>query len=53
MLTNSRDIMRRLQDDGWVLDRVNHVFKNPKSGAIIVLPHPRKDLGFGLVRAIL
>jgi predicted RNA binding protein YcfA (HicA-like mRNA interferase family) len=55
MLTNSRDIMRRLESEGWVLDRVkgsHHVFKNPKSGAIIVLPHPRKDLGFGLVRAI-
>jgi predicted RNA binding protein YcfA (HicA-like mRNA interferase family) len=55
MLTNSRDIMQRLKDDGWILDRVrgsHHVFKNPKSGAIIVLPHPRKDLGSGLVRAI-
>jgi len=55
MLTNSRDIMRRLQTDGWTLERVkgsHHVFKNPKTGAIIILPHPRKDLGVGLVRAI-
>jgi predicted RNA binding protein YcfA (HicA-like mRNA interferase family) len=55
MLTNSRNIMRRLEDEGWRLDRVrgsHHVFKNPKTGAIIVLPHPRKDLGPGLVRAI-
>jgi predicted RNA binding protein YcfA (HicA-like mRNA interferase family) len=55
MLTNSRDIMRRLQGDGWTLERVkgsHHVFKNYKTGAIIILPHPRKDLGLGLVRAI-
>jgi predicted RNA binding protein YcfA (HicA-like mRNA interferase family) len=55
MLTNSRDIMRRLQAEGWTLERVkgsHHVFKNPKTGSIIILPHPRKDLGIGLVRAI-
>ena len=55
MLTNSRDIRRRLESEGWILDRVkgsHHVFRNPINGAIIVLPHPKKDLGVGLVRAI-
>ena len=55
MLTNSRDIKRRLENSGWLLDRVggsHHVFKNPKSGAMIVLPHPKKDLGKGLVKKI-
>lgn len=55
MLTNSRDIRKRLEQEGWTLDRINgshHVFRNPATGAIIVLPHPRKDLGLGLVRAI-
>jgi predicted RNA binding protein YcfA (HicA-like mRNA interferase family) len=55
MLVSSRDIKRRLERDGWVLDRVrgsHHVFRNPKSGAIVVLPHPKKDLGIGLARAI-
>lgn len=55
MLTNSRDIKRRLEREGWVLDRIkgsHHVFRNPATGAIIVLPHPKKDLGLGLVRAI-
>lgn len=31
MLTNSRDIKRRLKKDGWVLDRItgsHHVFKS-------------------------
>jgi len=54
MLTNNRDIKRRLEKEGWVLVRVtgSHVFRNPKTGAIIPLPHPKKDLGQGLVRTI-
>jgi predicted RNA binding protein YcfA (HicA-like mRNA interferase family) len=55
MLTNSRDIKRRLEQDGWVLERVSgshHVFKHPRTKETIVLPHPKKDLGRGLVRAI-
>lgn len=55
MLTNSRAIVRRLQKEGWVLERVtgsHHVFKNPLTGQTVVVPHPKKDLGKGLVRAI-
>ena len=55
MLTSSRDIKRRLEQEGWVLNRVSgshHVFKNPKTGKNVVLPHPKKDLGKGLVRNI-
>ncbi|HEX7790851.1 MAG TPA: type II toxin-antitoxin system HicA family toxin [Afipia sp.] len=55
MLTNSRDIIRRLQKEGWSLERVtgsHHVFKNPVSGETVVVPHPKKDLGKGLVHAI-
>jgi predicted RNA binding protein YcfA (HicA-like mRNA interferase family) len=55
MLTNSRDIIRRLEREGWTLVRVtgsHHVLKSPISGATVVVPHPKKDLGKGLVRAI-
>ena len=55
MLNSSRDIKRRLEQDGWVIEDqrlANHIFRYPSSGAIIVLPHPRKDLGVGLVRKI-
>jgi predicted RNA binding protein YcfA (HicA-like mRNA interferase family) len=55
MLTSSRDIIRRLEKEGWTLVRVtgsHHVFKNPTSGDTLVVPHPKKDLGKGLVRAI-
>jgi len=55
MFTNSRDIKRRLEKEGWVLERVtgsHHVFKHPQLADTVVLPHPKKDLGPGLVRAI-
>ena len=55
MLTSSRDIKRRLEREGWVLIRVtglHHVFRNPGRSAKIILPHPKKDLGTGLVHAI-
>jgi predicted RNA binding protein YcfA (HicA-like mRNA interferase family) len=55
MLTNSRDIKRRLEREGWVVERVtgsHHVFKHRPTSATIVLPHPKKDLGRGLVRNI-
>jgi predicted RNA binding protein YcfA (HicA-like mRNA interferase family) len=55
MLTNSRDIKRRLEQEGWILERVSgshHVFKHPITKQTLVLPHPKKDLGRGLVRAI-
>lgn len=48
MLTNSRDIVRRLEREGWTLDRVtgsHHVFKDAISGKTVVVPHPKKDLG--------
>ncbi|MCC6946576.1 MAG: type II toxin-antitoxin system HicA family toxin [Bradyrhizobiaceae bacterium] len=55
MLTNSRDIKRRFEKEGWVLDRIkgsHHIFRRPGTGQILILPHPKKDLGLGLVRAI-
>ena len=51
----SVDLIRELTGFGWVLDRVrgsHHVFKHPASPGIIVVPHPKKDLGPGLVAAI-
>ena len=39
MLTNSRDIKRRLEDEGWQPERVggsHHVFKHPEKRDTIV-----------------
>ena len=55
METNSRKLMRMLEKDGWMLDRVkgdHHIFNHPKLPKVISLMHPRKDLSIGLVRSI-
>ena len=51
----SNDLIRDMQRAGWQLDRVNgshHIFKHPNRSGIVVVPHPKKDLGLGLVKAI-
>lgn len=51
----SADIIRELKADGWVLDRVrgsHHVFKHPDRVGLVVVPHPKRDLGTGLITAI-
>ncbi len=51
----SADLIRDMQRAGWQLDRVkgsHHVFKHPSRPGIVVVPHPKKDLGLGLVKAI-
>ncbi|WP_372055676.1 type II toxin-antitoxin system HicA family toxin [Tistrella mobilis] len=51
----SADLIRLLQNDGWALDRIrgsHHVFRHPTKPGSVVVPHPKKDLGTGLVAAI-
>lgn len=51
----SADLIRDVQKEGWVLDRVrgsHHVFRHPDRPGILVVPHPKKELGIGLVQAI-
>ena len=52
---SSSELIRQLHREGWVLDRIggsHHVFKHLERLGIVVVPHPRKDLGLGLVKAI-
>jgi len=51
----SAELIRELLKAGWTLDRVrgsHHVFTHPSRPGIIVVPHPRKDLGKGLLLKI-
>jgi predicted RNA binding protein YcfA (HicA-like mRNA interferase family) len=51
----SSGLIAELQAAGWQLERVrgsHHVFKHPTRPGIVVVPHPKKDLGRGLVAAI-
>lgn len=52
---NSQDLIAELKADGWTLDRVSgshHMFKHATKPGTVVVPHPKKDLGKGLVNAI-
>jgi predicted RNA binding protein YcfA (HicA-like mRNA interferase family) len=51
----SAELIKELKISGWALDRVNgshHVLRHPSRPGHVVVPHPKKDLGFGLVEAI-
>jgi predicted RNA binding protein YcfA (HicA-like mRNA interferase family) len=52
----SADIIKKLEADGWKLRSVrgsHHVFSHPVKGGHISVPHPKKDLGIGLVQKLL
>nr|WP_294506328.1 type II toxin-antitoxin system HicA family toxin [uncultured Rhodopila sp.] len=51
----SADLIKEFKTAGWTLDRIrgsHHVFRHPTRPGIVVVPHPKKDLGIGLVAAI-
>lgn len=53
---NSKEIIKQLEQAGWVLQRVkgsHHVFTHPERSGHITVPHPKKDLGIGLVKKLL
>jgi predicted RNA binding protein YcfA (HicA-like mRNA interferase family) len=49
---NSKDLIKELTKDGWILDRVkgsHHIYKHPHKPGHLSVPHPKKDLGSGLI----
>jgi predicted RNA binding protein YcfA (HicA-like mRNA interferase family) len=51
----SRELIRLLEANGWRLHRVrgsHHQFRHPTKPGTVTVPHPKKDLGIGLVRSI-
>jgi predicted RNA binding protein YcfA (HicA-like mRNA interferase family) len=51
----SREIIRRLLDDGWFLVNVagsHHNYKHPEKPGKVTVPHPEKDLPIGTVKSI-
>lgn len=55
-ILSSRELIKMLEADGWVLDRISgshHVFRHPAKAGAIVVPHPRKTMKRGTQRAIL
>lgn len=55
-IMTSADLIKRMRKAGWVLRSAkgsHHVFVHPRHPGHVTVPHPRKDLGVGLVRAIM
>jgi predicted RNA binding protein YcfA (HicA-like mRNA interferase family) len=53
---NSKELLRILKNDGWYEDRVvgsHHIFKHATKPGHLSVPHPKRDLGIGLVNKIL
>src|SRR5262249_21946927 len=53
-MVKSGDLIRELRAEGWVLNRIrgsHHVFRHASRPGSIVVPHPKKDLGAGMVAA--
>ncbi|MCV6587608.1 MAG: type II toxin-antitoxin system HicA family toxin [Marinobacterium sp.] len=54
---NSRDLIKLLEKNGWVLLRVkgsHHHYTHPDNpGRVVTVPHPRRNLATGLVKTIL
>ncbi len=55
MLTDSRDIKRRLERDGFDLISVrgsHHKYRHPETRRVVILPHPKRDIPIGTVRSL-
>lgn len=51
----SRELIREMETAGWVLVRIrgsHHQFRHPERPGTVTVPHPKKDLGKGIVRKI-
>jgi predicted RNA binding protein YcfA (HicA-like mRNA interferase family) len=52
----SKELIKLLTKAGWVLRGVkgsHHIFTHPKHGGHISVPHPKNDLGVGLLQKLL
>jgi predicted RNA binding protein YcfA (HicA-like mRNA interferase family) len=53
---NSKELIKQLEADGWTLRGArgsHHVFTHPAKPGHISVPHPKKDLGTGLLQKLL
>lgn len=55
-IMNSAELIRKLEKAGWVLRGVkgsHHIYTHPQRGGHLSVPHPKKDLGAGLIHKLL
>ncbi len=52
---DSREIIRRLERDGWRLVRTkgsHRQYKHPDKPGLVTVPHPKRDLPLGTLKNI-
>jgi predicted RNA binding protein YcfA (HicA-like mRNA interferase family) len=52
----SSDLIKKMQKAGWVLRSTkgsHHIFTHPDRPGHVTVPHPKKDLGTGLLHKLL
>jgi predicted RNA binding protein YcfA (HicA-like mRNA interferase family) len=52
----SSDLIAKLEKAGWTLRAVkgsHHIYTHPEKTVHLSVPHPKKDLGIGLVHKVL
>jgi predicted RNA binding protein YcfA (HicA-like mRNA interferase family) len=52
---NSREVIKKLKKDGWLLHHVkgdHYQFKHPEKPGKVTVPHPEKDFPIGTLRNI-
>lgn len=52
---NSKDLIRRLEQEGWQLVNVvgsHHQFKHPNKKGRVTIKHPQKDIPKGTLNSI-
>jgi predicted RNA binding protein YcfA (HicA-like mRNA interferase family) len=52
---NSKQVIKQLEADGWVLDRVkgsHHQFKHPNHAGRVTVKHPDGDIPKGTLNSI-
>ena len=53
---NSKDLIKLMEADGWALcgsKGSHHIFTHPTKPGHVSVPHPKKDLGVGLLHKLL
>jgi len=53
---SSREIIKKIETDGWYLVRIrgsHHQYKHPTKSGLTTIPHPRKDLDPKTAKSIL
>jgi predicted RNA binding protein YcfA (HicA-like mRNA interferase family) len=51
----SSELIKEIEAVGWRLDRIrgsHHHFRHPTRPGTVTVPHPKKDMGKGLMRKI-